>query len=156
MKGNPKVIAVLNGLLAHEMTAADQYFIHSRMYQDWGLKALYERMEHEREEELDHATRLIERILFLEGTPGVAARDELNIGADVPSMIKNDLAYEVLVQKELTKAVAICEEENDYTSRQVLLGLLEDTEEDHLYWCEQQLGLIEKVGLQNYLQSQVS
>jgi len=156
MKGKKKVIDTLNGLLTHEMSAADQYFIHSRMYQDWGLEELYERMKHEQEEELDHAAKLIERILFLEGTPNVAARDKLKIGKDVPSMIKNDLAYEVFVQKELVKAIAVCETEKDYVSRQVLVGLLEDTEEDHLYWCEKQLGLIEKMGLENYIQSKTS
>ncbi len=156
MKGNATVIDTLNGLLTHEMSAADQYFIHSRMYQDWGLEELYERMKHEQEEELQHAARLVERILFLEGTPDVAARDKLNIGNDVPSMIKNDLGYEEFVQKELVKAVAVCEQENDYVSRQVLVGLLEDTEEDHIYWCEKQLGLIDKMGLQNYIQSKTS
>ena len=156
MKGNAKVIDTLNALLTHEMSAADQYFIHSRMYQDWGLEELYERMKHEQEEELEHAAKLVERILFLEGQPDVAARDKLNIGADVPGMIKNDLGYEEFVQKELVKAIAVCEQENDYVSRQILVGLLEDTEEDHLYWCEKQLGLIEKMGLGNYIQSKMS
>ena len=104
MKGNAKVIDTLNSLLTHEMSAADQYFIHSRMFQDWGLNELYERLKHEQEEELGHAAQLVERILFLEGTPDVAARAKLNIGADVKGMIENDLAYEVLVQKELVAA----------------------------------------------------
>jgi len=156
MKGNPKVIETMNALLAHEMSAADQYFIHSRMYQDWGLEELYERMKHEQEEELEHATKLVERIVFLEGTPDVAARAALNIGSDVPSMIKNDLGYEEFVQKELVKAIAICEAEGDYVSRQVLTSLLDDTEEDHIYWCEKQLGLIDKMGLPNYIQSKMS
>lgn len=156
MKGNTKVLDTLNGLLTHELTASDQYFVHSRMYQDWGLAELYERLEHERVEELEHAARLIERILFLEGVPDVASRDKLNIGGDVPTMIKNDLDYEELVQGELVKAIAVCEAEADYVSRQVLLGLLKDTEEDHIYWCERQLGLIEKMGLENYIQSQTS
>ncbi len=156
MKGNKTVIDTLNGLLTHEMSAADQYFIHSRMYQDWGFQELYERVEHEREEELDHAARLIERILFLEGTPDVAARAKLNVGSDVPSMISNDLAYEVLVQKGLVEAIAVCEAESDFVSRQVLMKLLEDTEVDHIYWCEQQLGLIDKIGLGNYLQSKLT
>jgi bacterioferritin len=156
MKGKKKVIDTLNGLLTHEMSAADQYFIHSRMYQDWGLEELYERMKHEQEEELEHAAKLIGRILFLEGTPNVAARDKLRIGKDVPNMIKNDLAYEVFVQKELVKAITVCETEKDYVSRQILVSLLEDTEEDHLYWCEKQLGLIEKMGLENYIQSKTS
>ena len=156
MKGNAKVIDTLNSLLTHEMSAADQYFIHSRMFQDWGLNELYERLKHEQEEELGHAAQLVRRILFLEGTPDVAARAKLNIGADVKGMIENDLAYEVLVQKELVAAVAICEHESDFVSRQVLLKLLEDTETDHIHWCEIQLGLIDKMGLQNYVQSQMS
>lgn len=156
MKGKAKVIKTMNGLLTHEMTAADQYFIHSRMYQDWGLNELYERLKHEQEEELEHAARIVERILFLEGTPDVAARDKLNVGKDVRSMIKNDLKYEIFVQKELVKAVEVCEQESDFISRQVLLSLLDDTETDHIYWCEKQLGLIEKMGLDNYIQSKAS
>ena len=156
MKGNTKVIDTLNGLLTHEMSAADQYFIHSRMFQDWGLEELYERLKHEQEEELEHAAQIVERILFLEGTPDVAAREKLKIGADVKSMIENDLAYEVFVQKELVAAIAVCEEESDYVSRQVLVKLLDDTETDHIHWCEQQLGLIDKMGLQNYIQSKMS
>ena len=156
MKGKKTVITALNKLLTHEMSAADQYFIHSRMYQDFGLEELYERINHEHEEELQHAAKIIERVLFLEGTPDVASRDKLKIGKDVPSMIKNDLAYEVFVRNELVKAIALCEKEGDYVTRQMLLGLLEDTEEDHLYWCEKQLGLIEKMGLHNYIQSKMS
>lgn len=156
MKGNSKIIKTLNGLLTHEMSAADQYFIHSRMYQDWGLTELYERLKHEQEEELEHASRIVERILFLDGSPDVAARDKLNVGKDVPSMIKNDLDYEVFVQKELVKAIEVCEQEGDFISRRVLTGLLDDTETDHIYWCEQQLGLIEKMGLENYIQSRAS
>lgn len=156
MKGNKKVIEALNGLLAHEMSAADQYFIHSRMYDDWGMSELFERLKHEQEEELEHAARLIERILFLEGTPDVAARDPLKIGNDVPSMLKNDLAYELFVGKELKKVIALCEKENDYVSRQILVDLLKDTEDDHTYWLEKQLGLIDKMGLKNYIQSKSS
>ncbi len=156
MKGSKKVIDTLNALLTHEMSAADQYFIHSRMYQDWGLEELYERLKHEQEEELDHAAQLVERILFLEGNPDVAARAKLNIGKDLPSMMKSDLAYELSVVKELKSAIAICETEQDYVSRDVLLGLLKDTEEDHTHWLEQQLGLIKMMGLENYTQSKIS
>jgi bacterioferritin len=156
MKGNKKVIDTLNALLTHEMSAADQYFIHSRMYQDWGLEELYERLKHEQEEELDHAAQLVERILFLEGNPDVAARAKLNIGKDLPSMMKSDLAYELSVVKELKSAIAICETEQDYVSRGILLGLLKDTEEDHTHWLEQQLGLIKMMGLENYTQSKSS
>ncbi|WP_028880049.1 bacterioferritin [Terasakiella pusilla] len=156
MKGNKKVIDALNGLLAHEMSAADQYFIHSRMYEDWGMTELFERLKHEQEEELQHAAKLVERILFLEGTPDVAARDPLKIGKDVPSMMKNDLAYELMVGAELKKVIALCEKEQDYVTRQILVTLLDDTEVDHTYWLEKQLGLIDKMGLKNYIQSKSS
>ena len=153
MKGKKSVVNRLNKLLAGELTAADQYFLHSRMYQDRGLTRLYERIEHEREEELDHAARLIERILFLEGTPNVAARDALSIGKTVPEMLKNDLAMELSVVSALKAAIAHCEEAQDYQTRHILREMLADTEEDHTYWLEKQLGLIERMGLQNYQQS---
>ena len=156
MKGKKKIINTLNQLLTNELSAADQYFIHSRMYQDWGLDKLYERIRHESEEELQHAAALIERILFLEGTPDVASRDPLKVGKDVPSMLKNDLAVEYDVGGQLKDAIALCEKEQDYQTREILEVLLKDTEEDHTYWLEQQLGLIDKLGLQNYLQSQMS
>lgn len=155
MKGNTKIIDILNKLLTNEMSAADQYFIHSRMYEDWGLKKLHERISHEQEEELEHASALIERILFLEGTPDVASRDPLKVGKDVPEMLKNDLQVEYEVGQALKDAIAVCEQEKDYQTREILEVLLRDTEEDHTYWLEQQLSLIDKVGIQNYLQSQM-
>ncbi|WP_370279878.1 bacterioferritin [Pontibacterium sp.] len=155
MKGNTKIIGILNKLLTNEMSAADQYFIHSRMYEDWGLKKLHERISHEQEEELEHASALIERILFLEGTPDVASRDPLKVGKDVPEMLKNDLQVEYEVGQALKDAIAVCEQEKDYQTREILEVLLRDTEEDHTYWLEQQLGLIDKIGIQNYLQSQM-
>lgn len=155
MRGNKKVIKVLNTLLTGELSAADQYFVHSRMYQDWGLDKLYERIAHENQEELQHADGLIQRILFLEGTPDVASRDSLRIGKDVPSMLANDLKLEMEVVAALKKAIKIAEEEQDYQTREILEVLLKDTEEDHTYWLEKQLGLIEKIGLENYLQSQM-
>ncbi|WP_420549573.1 bacterioferritin [Curvivirga sp.] len=156
MKGNTKVIDALNGLLTHELSAADQYFVHSRMYQDWGMEELYERLKHEQEEELDHASKLIERILFLEGVPNVAARAALRIGDNVKSMLENDLSYELEVGQALKKVIALCEAEQDYVSRQILLELLKDTEDDHTYWLEKQLGLINKMGIENYIQSKSS
>jgi bacterioferritin len=155
MKGNTKIIDTLNQLLTNEMSAADQYFIHSRMYEDWGLKKLHERIAHEQEEELEHASALVERILFLEGTPDVASREPLKVGKDVPEMLKNDLQVEYDVGQALKDAIAICEQEKDYQTREILEVLLRDTEEDHTYWLEQQLGLIDKIGLPNYLQSQM-
>ncbi|ATG75060.1 bacterioferritin [Zobellella denitrificans] len=155
MKGNPKIIAALNELLAGELSAMDQYFIHSRMYDDWGLKKLFERIDHEFEDEKGHAAKLIERILFLEGTPDMVTRVPIQVGRDVPAMLKNDLALEYKVIEDLRKAMALCEQEHDYQSRDMLLQLLEDTEHDHTHWLEQQLGLIDRIGLPNYLQSQM-
>ncbi len=155
MKGNAKVIVALNGLLKHELTAMDQYFIHSRMYDDWGLHKLFERIDHEFDDEKGHAAALIERILFLEGTPDMTQRDDLQVGKDVPEMLQNDLNVEYAVDKALKDAIKICEDEQDYQSRSILEKLLEDTEMDHAYWLEKQLGLIQKIGLQNYIQSQM-
>ena len=156
MKGNQKVIDTLNKLLTNELSAADQYFIHARMYEDWGLIKLFERIKHESEEELEHATALVQRILFLEGVPDVASREALNIGKDVPSMLTSDLAIEYDVGNQLKQAIALCEAEKDFQTREILEVLLKDTEEDHTYWLEMQLGLIDKVGIQNYLQSQMA
>ena len=154
MKGKSIVIKTLNTLLTGELSSADQYFVHSRMYHDWGFNALYERIKHEQEDELLHAAQIVERILFLEGTPDIASRAKLKIGKNVPQMLKNDLSYEIAVVRSLKKAIALCEKVQDYVSRDLLISLLKDTEEDHTYWLEKQLGLIDKMGLDNYLQSQ--
>ena len=155
MKGNQRVIDALNGLLAMELAAMDQYFIHSRMYDDWGLHKLYERIDHEFDDEKGHAAALIERMLFLEGIPDMTKRDGFKVGTDVPSMLESDLRVEYEVAQRLKDAIKLCEEEQDYVSREILEKLLEDTEDDHAYWLEKQLGLIKKIGLQNYLQSQM-
>jgi bacterioferritin len=155
MRGNTNVIKLLNTLLTGELSAADQYFVHSRMYQDWGLEKLYERIAHESTEELQHADQLIQRILFLEGTPDVASRDPLRVGADVPSMLANDLKLELEVISALKNAIKTTEAEQDYQTREILEELLKDTEEDHTYWLEKQLGLIDKIGLENYIQAQM-
>lgn len=155
MQGDKKVIAHLNQLLANELTSIDQYFLHSRMLQNWGLQKLYQRINHEMSDEQGHAAALIERILFLDGMPDVAKREALNIGHNVPDMFKHDLKLEIGVAASLKVAIAYCEHAADYQTRQILLGMLKDTEEDHAYWLEQQLGLIEKIGLPNYLQSQL-
>ena len=155
MKGKTKVIDTLNALLADELTAMDQYFTHSRMYDDWGFSKLYERIDHEMDDEKQHADLLIKRILLLEGVPAVSNRSPLRIGKDVPAMLRNDLELERSVITALRNAIAVCEQEQDYQTREILEGLLSETEEDHAYWLEKQLGLIEKVGLQNYLQSQI-
>ena len=155
MRGNKRIISILNTLLTGELSAADQYFVHSRMYQDWGLGKIYERIAHEAEEELQHADQLIQRILFLEGIPDVSSRDSLRVGHDVPSMLKNDLTLELEVVSALKEAIKITEQEQDYQTRKILEVLLKDTEQDHTYWLEKQLGLIDKIGLENYLQSQM-
>jgi bacterioferritin len=155
MKGSKIVIEELNTLLAGELAAMDQYFIHSCMYDDWGLSKLHERISHEFDDEKGHAELLIQRILFLEGSPDMVTRDPIDIGSDVPSMLKSDLNIEYGVVKALKKAIDICETEEDYQSREILEKLLDDTEEDHAYWLEKQLGLIDRIGLPNYLQSQM-
>ena len=155
MKGDTTVVDHLNSLLAGELTAADQYFVHSRMYDNWGLPKLHERIAHEMSEELEHASRLIARILFLEGVPDLSKRDPLQVGQDVPAMLTNDLAMEMKVVAHLKEVIAHCETVQDYQTREILESMLADTEEDHTWWLEKQLGLIGKVGLQNYLQSQM-
>jgi len=155
MQGKQNVIDALNRLLKNELTAMDQYFIHSRMYQDWGFNKLFERIDHEFDDEKQHASLLIERILFLEGTPDFSQRDALMIGTDVPSMLENDLKVEYLVDTLLKDTIALCEQEQDYVTRDMLKTLIDETEMDHAYWLERQLGLIKRIGLANYQQSQM-
>jgi bacterioferritin len=153
MRGNQQIIDALNGLLAYELAAMDQYFIHSRMYQDWGINKLFERIDHEFDDEKGHASLLIERMLFLEGIPDMTKRDGLKIGHDVPSMLQNDLDTEWAVATKLRDSIALCEQERDYVTRDILIKLLDDTEWDHAHWLEQQLWQIDKIGLDNYIQS---
>lgn len=155
MQTNQKIVDALNVLLANELSAMDQYFIHSRMYLDWGLHKLYERIDHEVTDEKAHASAIIERILFLEGTPDMSKRDALQIGHDVPSMLQNDLNVEYSVGKLLKQTMALCEQEQDYVTRAMLQKLLDDTENDHAHWLEQQLRQIKLLGLANYLQAQL-
>jgi bacterioferritin len=155
MKGNQRVIDGLNSLLAMELAAMDQYFIHSRMYDDWGLSKLFARIDHEVDDEKGHAALLIERMLFLEGTPNMVTREGLKIGSNVEEMIESDLRIEYEVGNRLKEVIKICEEEQDYQSREILQKLLEDTEVDHAHWLEQQLRLIKMLGIENYLQSQM-
>ncbi|SIS38202.1 bacterioferritin [Insolitispirillum peregrinum] len=153
MQGKQIIIDRLNTLLAGELSAADQYFVHAHMYEDWGLNKLYERIKHEQQDELEHCQELIKRILFLGGVPDLVTRDAIHVGHDVPSMLQSDLNVEISVVAALKDAIALCEREQDYQTREILLKMLEDTEIDHGYWLEKQLGLIEKIGLQNYQQS---
>ncbi|MDO5051074.1 MAG: bacterioferritin [Moraxella equi] len=155
MKSSQKVIDYLNFLLAGELGARDQYFIHSQMYAEWELGKLHDRIYHEMEDETLHARLIINRIIMLGGTPNMQV-GEINIGADVPAMLKSDLELEYTVQEHLKEGIAICEAERDYVTRDMLVRQLEDTEQDHAHWLEKQLRLIELMGLQNYLQSQSS
>ena len=125
------------------------------MYENWGFNKLYERIAHEVQDETNHADALIKRILFLEGTPDLSKRDPLHVGSTVEAMLKNDLALELQVVADLRKVMAFCESVQDYRTREILQAMLKDTEDDHAHWLEQQLGMIERIGLQNYLQSQI-
>jgi len=153
MKGNAKVLEHLQKLLNNELMARDQYLAHSNMFKDWGLHKLHERLHHEMEEETEHAEALMERMLFMEAQPDMNGHEDSNVGSDVVSMFKNDLAVEYAVDAALKEAIAVCEEAQDYVTRQVLVKLLDDTEMDHAYWLEQQLRLIDMVGIENYIQS---
>jgi bacterioferritin len=155
MKGEKKIIDILNDLLAGELTAVDQYLIHGEMYADMGLNELAQKSIHESDHERQHARALIQRILFLEGKPELSKRDTLKIGKNVPDMLKADLDVEYKVDGDLKKAIAACEKAQDYVSRDMLATQLEDTEVDHAYFLEKQLRLIDLVGLPNYLQSQM-
>ena len=155
MQGNQTIIDELNRLLSFELAAMDQYFIHSEMYADWGYSKLHERIAHEFDDEKQHAKKLIERILFLEGKPDMVTRHPIAIGHDVPAMLQSDLDVEVAVAAALKDVIALCEREKDFVTREMLTTLLDDTEMDHAYWLERQLGLIQKIGLENYLQSQI-
>lgn len=155
MKGNKKVIEQLQKLLSGELAARDQYFAHARLCHDWGYEKLYEHIHHEMEEEAQHADALIKRILFLEGVADLSKRDDLDVGSTVPEILHKDLALEYAVTAALKEAIRVCEEEQDYQTREILRVMLADTEEDHAYWLERQLRLIDAIGLENYLQSQM-
>ena len=155
MKGDKKIIDILNDLLTGELTAVDQYLIHGEMYADMGLSQLAEKSIHESDHERQHARALIQRILFLEGKPDLSKREAMKVGKTVPEMLKADLAVEYKVDGELKKAMAACEKAQDYVSRDMLAVQLADTEMDHAYFLEKQLRLIELIGLQNYQQSQI-
>ena len=154
MKGDVKILKHLNTVLRNELTAINQYFLHSRMYGNWGLKRLRQHEYEESVDEMKHADRLIERILFLDGLPNLQDLGKLLIGESVPEMIERDLKLEHAAHADLKVAIADCEQVGDYVSREIFERILE-SEEDHIDWLETQLGLIGRVGLENYTQSQM-
>jgi len=150
-----QVIDFLNSVLRNELTAINQYFLHAKMYEDWGMKQLADKERKESIEEMVHADKLIERILFLEGLPNLQDLGKLLIGESVPEMLDCDLAQEMIAIPLLRDAVAHCESVSDYTSRELFEEIL-SAEEEHVDWLETQISLIDKIGLQNYLQSQLN
>jgi bacterioferritin len=152
MKGDAKVIHFLNKVLGNELIAINQYFLHSRMFKNWGFKELAEHEYKESIDEMKHADKLTERILFLEGVPNFQDLGKLLIGENVQEVFKCDLKLEMKAIPELKDAISHCETVRDYVTRELFEDILE-SEEEHVDWLETQLGLIEQVGVQNYLQS---
>ena len=154
MNGDTKVIEYLNKALENELTAINQYFLHARMYKHWGFHKLNEKEYHESIDEMKHADQLIERILFLEGLPNLQSIGKLMIGEQPQEMLECDLKLELIAIPLLKEAVAYCESVSDFISRELFAHILE-SEEEHIDWLETQLELIGKVGILNYLQSQI-
>lgn len=153
MKGNEKVIALLNGFLADELTAINQYIVHSEMCANWGYGKLHSKVEKRAIEEMKHAEKLIARILFLEGLPVVSNLKKMNIGATVDAQLKSDLAAEAGAIKDYNEGIRLCLELGDNGTRELIDGNLHD-EEEHLDWLEAQLDQVAQMGLQNYLLGQ--
>lgn len=154
MKGDAKVIEYLNKILGNELIAINQYFLHSKMYKNWGFGELAEHEYHESIDEMKHADKLTDRILFLEGLPNYQHLGKLRIGENVPEMLQCDLDLEKDAIPALKEGIAHCEKVQDYVSRELMVDILE-SEEEHIDWLETQLDLIKAIGLQNYLQSKM-
>ncbi|MCB9639849.1 MAG: bacterioferritin [Myxococcales bacterium] len=152
MKGDDKVIEYLNIALTNELTAINQYFLHSRILMDWGMTKLGKKAYEESIEEMQHADVLIKRILFLEGLPQMQELNKLRIGEDVKEIIECDLQLEHKAIPDLRDAVDYCEKVRDYVTRDIFKKILDD-EESHVDWLETQLNLISKMGVENYIQS---
>ena len=155
MKGDSKVIEHLNQALGNELIAINQYFLHSRMFKDWGLSALADKEYEESIDEMKHADQLIERILFLEGLPNLQHLGKLLIGENTEEMLECDLKLELKAIPDLRDGIACCESVRDYVSRDLLQSIL-DSEEEHVDWLETQISLIKRVGLANYEQKQMA
>ena len=154
MKGDTKVIEFLNRILKNELTAINQYFLHARMLEDWGFESLGQKEYEESIEEMQHADELVQRILFLEGLPNLQDLGKLRIGENVREILECDLAMEHQAIPDLRDAVEYCEQARDFVSRDLFQKILTD-EESHVDWLETQLGVMDQVGEQNYLQSQM-